>query len=95
MALSSVSDLIQPIPDPPEPVDWFGWIRSGWRPAVGWVCVAGYALQFVVGPLIQWWAALHGQTVPPYGAGDQLFVLLGALLGLGGLRTFEKTRGIS
>jgi hypothetical protein len=27
---------------------------SGWRPAIGWVCGAGFAVQFVIGPWAEW-----------------------------------------
>lgn len=69
--------------------------RGGWRPSVGWICVAGLAYQFLVQPLLPWFAAVAGAQVPPLPAIDNetLMVLLTGMLGLGGLRTFEKTRG--
>jgi hypothetical protein len=36
---------------------------SGWRPFVGWTCGAGFAVQFVVGPLGEWASALAGHPV--------------------------------
>ena len=36
---------------------------SGWRPFVGWTCGAGFAVQFVVGPLGDWVSALVGHPV--------------------------------
>jgi len=64
---------------------------SGWRPAIGWVCGAGFAIQFVVGPLAEWGAALAGHPVkfPQMDTGTMMPLLLG-MLGLGGLRTAEK-----
>lgn len=69
--------------------------RGGWRPAVGWVCVFGLAYQFIGQPLLPWVVALFGVTVPPLPAIDNetLMVLLTGMLGLGGLRTFERVKG--
>jgi len=64
---------------------------SGWRPSVGWVCSAGFAVQFIIGPLAEWGAALAGHPVkfPTMDTGTMMPLLLG-MLGLGGLRTAEK-----
>jgi hypothetical protein len=64
---------------------------SGWRPSIGWVCSAGFAVQFVIGPLAEWGAALVGHPVkfPQMDTGTMMPLLLG-MLGLGGLRTAEK-----
>jgi hypothetical protein len=69
--------------------------RGGWRPATGWACVAGLIYQFLAQPLVPWLATVMGFTVPPLPAidNDTLMVLLTGMLGLGGLRTFEKVKG--
>lgn len=69
---------------------------SGWRPFIGWVCGAGFAVQFVVGPLGEWLARLAGHDVafPPLDTNTMLPLLFG-MLGLGTMRTFEKTRGVA
>lgn len=69
--------------------------RGGWRPAVGWVCVAGLSYQFLVQPILPWVVALTGAHVPPLPAIDNetLMILLTGMLGLGGLRTVEKVKG--
>lgn len=70
--------------------------RGGWRPAVGWSCVTGLAYQFFVMPLLPWIATVAGFSVPPLPAIDNetLMVLLTGMLGLGGLRSFEKVKGL-
>lgn len=69
---------------------------SGWRPFVGWVCGAGFAMQFVVGPLLTWGSTLYGKpiTLPPLDI-ETLLTLLAGMLGLGGLRTFEKVKTVA
>ena len=69
---------------------------SGWRPAIGWICGAGFAVQFVVGPLAEWGSALYGHPVkfPPMDTGTMMPLLLG-MLGLGGMRTAEKIQGVA
>lgn len=72
-----------------------------WRPAAGWVCVLGLAYTFLFQPLFPWLikvlALVVGSTsaIPdlPEIEIDYLLSLLGALLGLGGLRSFERVKG--
>ena len=70
--------------------------RGGWRPAVGWVCVAGLAYQFLLMPILPWIVTVLGVTVPPLPPIDlgTLMTLLLGMLGLGGLRSYEKVKGI-
>ncbi len=69
---------------------------SGWRPAVGWVCVFGLMWTFLLHPALTWWLAMTGTPITlPNPAVDHLFELLFGLLGLGGFRTFEKVRGVA
>jgi hypothetical protein len=69
---------------------------SGWRPGIGWVCGAGFAVQFVIGPLAEWGSMLYGHPVkfPAMDTGTIMPLLLG-MLGLGGLRTAEKINGVA
>jgi hypothetical protein len=69
---------------------------AGWRPFIGWVCGAGLATQFIVAPFVTWGAALakHPVTFPSLDMGTLMTLLLG-MLGLGGMRTFEKVSGVS
>lgn len=63
---------------------------AGWRPFVGWVCGVGLAAQVFLFPLadrIFGWS-LQFDT-------ELLILTLGGMLGIGGMRTFEKVRGVS
>ena len=76
--------------------------KSGWRPAVGWICAIGLFYQFIIRTILPWFIdvaaqALHATlAVPPLPALDMgtLMMLLSGILGLGGFRTFEKVKGI-
>lgn len=69
---------------------------SGWRPFVGWVC--GFALFYVamVYPFMQFIASMVGYTgkFPDVDTTITMQVLFG-LLGLGGMRTYEKSKGVA
>lgn len=69
---------------------------AGWRPFIGWVCGAGLAWAFIAAPVGQWALAVWrpGTTLPTLMT-DNLFELVLAMLGLGGMRTFEKMRGLT
>lgn len=68
--------------------------KSGWRPAVGWVCVAGLTYTFLGQPLLSWASGLWAVPNPPTLDMGDLFTLLAGMLGLGGFRTFEKYHGV-
>lgn len=69
---------------------------SGWRPAIGWVCALALLYQYLAKPLCQGIAASFGHPLPPLpGLDDNLWQLLLGMLGLGGLRTFEKVQGVA
>jgi hypothetical protein len=63
------------------------WFQAGWRPATGWVCVLGFGVNFLISPL----AAGFGVDIPQADTATMLPVLMG-MLGLGGLRTFERVK---
>lgn len=70
---------------------------GGWRPFVGWTCGVALAYHFVGQPIIMFAVAMFGldlPTLPEFDMGSLLTVLMG-MLGLGGLRTFEKFKGVA
>jgi len=71
------------------------WV-SGWRPAVGWVCVLGMCGNFMVIPFSNFVLALLEINVSiPLVELDTMMPVLMGMLGLGAMRTFEKTKGVS
>ena len=69
---------------------------SGWRPYIGWVCGMAIAWAFLVAPMLSWLLPVMGvvAVVPPLQT-EFLLELVFAMLGLGGLRTFEKLKGVA
>lgn len=70
------------------------WV-AGWRPGAGWMGVAGLAYVTVLQPVLSWVAAVKGWPLPPGLDVDLLWAVLAGMLGIGGLRTFEKTKGVT
>ena len=70
---------------------------AGWRPGVGWICGAALGWNYILQPLLSWVAFLFGADLgdaPRLDTGDLTTILLG-MLGLGGLRTYEKRFGVA
>jgi hypothetical protein len=70
------------------------WV-AGWRPFFGWVGGAGFLYAVVGQPLLAWLAAVKGWPVPPTLDTDLLLTVAGGMLGIGGLRTYEKRNGVA
>lgn len=68
---------------------------SGWRPAVGWCGVIGMLYTFVGQPLLTYLGGIYGWPDAPKIDTSELMILLGGLLGLGGMRSYEKTQGVA
>ena len=67
---------------------------SGWRPAIGWVCGAGCAWNWVLLPVAKVLLPMAGYVVAVSPADlSEMMPLLFGLLGLGSLRTVEKLNG--
>jgi len=62
---------------------------AGWRPAIGWICGLALLYSTLLAPILSIWL-----TVPPVDSSLLTTVLLG-MLGLGGLRTIEKTQSVA
>jgi len=69
---------------------------AGWRPGVGWVGVTGMVLAWVVFPIVEVVLKVYGVAIEmPAVNVYELGVIIGGMLGLGGLRTYEKYKGVS
>ncbi len=71
--------------------------KGGWRPFVGWICGIAFFYHFVCQPVIIFIVAMSGVEIPdlPKFEMNTLLTVLGGLLGIGGLRTYEKQKGLT
>ena len=71
--------------------------KGGWRPFVGWVCGIAFAYHFVLQPLLIFVLIVFNVNIPDLPEFDMstLLTTLGGLLGIGGLRSYEKTKGLT
>jgi hypothetical protein len=63
---------------------------AGWRPFIGWVCGIALAYNFIIRDLFIW--IIKPVDIPPALQMEHLMTVLLGMLGLGGLRTFEKIK---
>lgn len=71
-------------------------MAATWRPAAGWVCVFGLGYEFLLRPLLPWILAVcQVPDVPALPSlDDVLMELVFAMLGIGGMRTFERSQRV-
>jgi hypothetical protein len=70
------------------------WV-AGWRPAFGWCGAVGFLYSTVIQPVMIWYGSANGWPAPPDINIDLLWVVITGMLGIGGLRTFEKKHGLT
>lgn len=71
--------------------------KGGWRPFIGWVCGVAFAYHFVLQPFIVFGVSVVGVDIPElpsFDMGSLMTVMMG-MLGLGGLRSYEKKQGLT
>jgi hypothetical protein len=70
---------------------------AGWRPAFGWVGAGAFAYSTILQPLIGWIAAnAYGWNAsPPAIDSELLWIVVTGLLGIGGMRTYEKQKNVT
>lgn len=65
---------------------------AGARPFLMWVCGLGFLFAFLINPILMWiWPDVGAPELPL----DAMMELTLAMLGLAGLRTYEKAKGLS
>lgn len=70
------------------------WV-AGWRPFFGWAGGVGFVYAVIGQPLLAWAAAVKGWPEPPTLNLDLLWVVVTGMLGIGGLRSLEKFKGVA
>lgn len=68
---------------------------SGWRPFIGWTCGAGLAYEVIVRDLLNWVLMLLNTPILPTLNNEILWMTMSSMLGIAGLRTFEKLKGVA
>jgi hypothetical protein len=69
---------------------------AGARPAILWICAAALAFQYLVRPFWLWALGVWWPTLPPPpGLDSALWELMFGMLGMGGLRSWDKTKGVA
>lgn len=71
--------------------------KGGWRPFIGWTCGLAFFYHFVGQPLAIFILTVSGMEIPalPEFEMGTLLTVLGGMLGIGGLRTYEKQKGLT
>lgn len=70
---------------------------AGWRPGIGWICGLALGWNYVINPIMTWGFFAAGVDIaaaPTLDTSELTTILLG-MLGLGGLRTYEKRLGVA
>lgn len=68
---------------------------AGWRPFFGWAGGFGFIYATIAQPILVWVGATRGWPAPPDVNIDLLWVVVTGMLGLGTLRSVEKTKGVA
>ena len=71
--------------------------KGGWRPAIGWICGLALFWSFILQPFLVFFLLVFGvdlPALPEIGTADLMPILLG-MLGLGGLRSYEKIQKVT
>jgi len=71
--------------------------KGGWRPFIGWTSGIAFAYHFVLQPILVFVLTASGVDLPELPEFDMstLLTVLGGMLGIGGLRSYEKTKGLT
>lgn len=67
------------------------WV-AGWRPFFGWIGGVAFLYAVILRPMLVWYSSIHSIPVPPEVDTEIMMVVITGMLGIGGLRTFEKVK---
>jgi len=72
------------------------WFVASWRPCVGWICAISLGYHFIISPITIFALSVSGLSydIPEFDMNSLLTILLG-MLGLGGLRSYEKKNNLT
>ena len=68
---------------------------SGWRPFFGWSSGMGFVYSVMLHPVLNWVASIKGLPPLPELNIDLLWIVATGMLGIGGMRSFEKVKGVA
>ena len=69
---------------------------SGWRPFIGWCGGFALAFEFILSPGIEWYSKFAGlNLIAPEIQTGPLLAIVTSMLGVAGLRSFEKSKGLT
>ena len=69
---------------------------SGWRPFIGWCGGFALAFEFILSPGIEWYSKFSGlNLIAPEIQTGPLLAIVTSMLGVAGLRSFEKSKGLT
>lgn len=68
---------------------------AGWRPFFGWIGGVAFAYATIGKPILAWLSTKNGWPAPPDVDSDLLWVVITGMLGIGGMRTFERVRKVT
>lgn len=63
------------------------WFQASWRPLIGWICGLSLGINYMVSPI----AAGFGYTIPQADMSVMMPLLFG-MLGIAGMRSYDKTK---
>jgi hypothetical protein len=72
------------------------WFVASWRPCVGWICALALGYHFIISPIAVFSLSVAGLSydIPEFDMSSLMTILLG-MLGLGGLRSYEKKNNLT
>lgn len=67
---------------------------AGWRPGAAWICLAALLLNILIFPIAEWGLQFTDYDIDMPNIPENTYMLiLGPLLGLGGMRSWDKKNG--